>query len=460
MNQPNQQGTPARKESWQDGIEGASPKRSLYHTVLRTDAYVRDNLSDEYLEFWVAVQLDPKADKWRVMHYKLYDMMNEDGDFKPEIVASSVPFIEAVAHLSKSEYFATKQLLHKVVDIKTRYPEAQYPEMRVVYYDIPHYKEAAAVEGLAFDKSNAPYRRVQGMIFADGVFKRSEIAKSILAVENKDNLNARPVMEAGILSDIFSTSSARAATLDGILRVYESLSLMDEFADRIGGFYLSVQKMLGQKESFDAIEDVTGEERKHMIKEASRYVEGTYEDIERFLVEDAAKALDKAESKGVHVEPFRKFLAECEVYLHMLNASIRLPQLERSLMAASQADVSLAIRIQESVSKAEVKFKQLGGTDEQVDQLKAWVANPNKDSVPAWLPGFLTRYRASRKNVMAKVQARNAKIRDVQLMSADVKPPLAEDPKLQPAPAAEQDDKPASKADKPAAGGKKSAPGA
>ncbi len=447
--------TPKRVESWQDGVNEASPKRALYHVALRTEGYVSNNLTDNSLEFWVALRTDPKADKWRVMHYKLFDMDQNDGKFKSTpVTEKDVSFMEALAHLSRNEYIAKKQVMHTIVDMDSKYPAASFPELRVHYYDIPHYKDAANVEGVAFDEYNDPYRRIEGKIFADATFKRSEVAKSILAVENPQNLNARPVMEAGILSDIFSTSSARAATLDGIIRMGECLSVMDGFATDIAAFYMSIQRMLGEKATLETIEGMSAAERKTVSDSAARLVEGDYDYILRYILPAATEKLEQAEKLGVHVEPFNKFVAECEVYLHMLNASIRLPKLEESLHSINSSDMDQVIKIQRSMQQAEQTFKRLGGTEEQVDQLKAWVANTNKESIPGWLPGFLNRYYVSRGKVMANVQARNAKLRDVATLAAQVKPPV-EDPLPQgaalPAPASEQDDAPKAAAKKTAA---------
>ncbi len=424
--QPEQpQNANKRKESWDDGVAEASPKRALYHSELRTGGYINQNLVENYVEFWAALRVDSKADTWRIMHYMLFDLNQEDGIFKAEVVEAEVNFMQAVAHLSRSEYLAEKGLMHKVADMEQKYPAATYPELRLHYYDIPHYKDAANVEGIAFDAYNDPYRRIEGKVFADATFRRAEVKKSILAVENpQQSAAAGPVMEAGILSDIFSTSSARAASLEGIIRMGQCLSVMDEFATQIAAFYLSVQKMLKQTPSLDAIEGLAAQERKTVLRGAEQESTKDYEQIVDDLLPRALDLLDTAKEHGVHVEPFEKFVAECEVYVHMLNASIRLPQLEKSLYSASQSDVHQIVEIQQSMQKAQKKFIELGGGEEQVDQLKAWVANTEKTSVPTWLPGFLTRYYTSRSKVMANVQARNARMRDVTLMAASVKPPL------------------------------------
>lgn len=411
--------------SWQDDVHAASPKRALYHTALRTGGYVNNNLAENYVEFWAILRTDPQQDKWRIMHYKLFDMNLEEGKFvSARILDKDVDFIEAIAHLSRNEYVANKQMMHSITDMDSKYPGTQYPELRVHYYDIPHYKDAAHVEGIAFDQYNNPYRRLEGKIFADATFRRRDVVKSILAVENTENINAGPV-EAGILSDIFSTSSARAATLDRIIRMGECLNVMDDFAVSIAAFYMSVQKMLGQVATLDAIESMTANERKTVLRKAAHLAVGSYDRIVEYVLPTATEQLEKAEGTlGIHTEPFSKFLAECEVYLHLLNASIRLPKLEQSLHSINNADMDQVIQIQQSMQKAEQTFKRLGGTEEHVDQLKAWVANPSKEDIPAWLPNFLNRYYVARSKALAKSQARDAQLRDIKLMSTQVKPPV------------------------------------
>lgn len=425
-----------RTPSWQDGQADAAPKRALYHTALRTDAYVNENMVENYVEFWAAIRVDAKADAWRVMHYMIFDLDKADGKFVAEVITpTNVSFIEAVGNLARSEYLSGKMLRHAGDDMAEKYPADQYPELRVHYFDLQHYKSAANVEGIAFDEYNDPYRRVEGRIFSDATFKRSEVAASILKAEQGDAQPNR--IEPGLLSDIFSTSSARPGTLDGIIRMGECLSVMDEFVIRIGAFYLSVHDMLGEKASFDGIEGLEEDEKKAIFKMAERHKEGSYGHVINYLLPEAQELLEKARDKGVHTEPFEKFLGECEVYVHMLNASLRLPQMESRMYSASNTDIRIITEIKDSILSAKKRFLQLGGTEEQMDKLTAWIANPNKQPVPGWMSGFLNRYYTSRSKVMAKVQARNAKLNDVALMTAQVKPPLEDQAaaKALPAPA-------------------------
>lgn len=427
-----------RTPSWQDGVNDATPKRAQFYTALRTDAYINQNMVENYLEFWAAFRVDAKTDKWRVMHYMMFDMNLADGKFVAEKVTDSdVGFMEAVGHLARSEYLSDKMLTRIEDNVETLYPAAKYPELRVHYHDLTHYKDAANVEGVAFDEYNDPYRRVEGKIFSDATFKRSEVAASILAAEQTQDPALKNRMEAGLLSEIFSTSSARLGTLDAVIKMGECLSVMDDFAVGIAAFYLGVQKMTGRAASFDAVEGLTADEKKAVLTKAKEWRNDTYGNLIK-LVSTQNAHLHEAKHLGVHTEPFEKFLAECEVYLHMLNASLQLPQLEQSMYSASNADVDAIIRIKESVERAAAKFISLGGTEEQMDRIKAWIANQDKEQVPGWLPGFLTRYYTARGKVMAKVQARNAQARDVATMPAEVKPALTDDrPKALPEPETE-----------------------
>ncbi len=417
-----------RTPSWQDGVAAATPQRARYYDTLRTNAFINDKMGPSYLEFWAALQIDAKNDQWRVMHYKLFDLELDDGRFEAEVVTQKdVSFIEAVAQLSRLEYLAAKLIMHSATEMEKDYPPTKFPELRTHYFDITHFRHAANVEGIAFDEHHDPYRRLQGKIFSDATFRRSEVAQSILAADQARDAAAINKMEAGLLADIFTTSSTRPATLDGILRMGECLNIMDEFATDIAAFYCSVQLMLNIKPDLTGIDGLDAETLKAVTRSVNFKYRKSYEAIKDDLLPTAAERLDEAEKKGVHVEPFRKFLAECEVYVHMLNSSIKLPMLEKSLMSASQADTNLLTEIQRSMALAQQKFLSLGGSEEKMDQIKAWIANPAKDDVPGWLPGFLTRYYTSRSKVMAKVQARTAQQRDVALMSTEVKPPLTDD---------------------------------
>lgn len=420
--------------SWDDGALAALPRKSTYFDALRTDAFMNYNVVENYVEFWAALKVNAADDKWRVMHYMIYDLDKPDGKFVSEqTTKQDVSFPEAVAMISKQEYIAEKMMTHKELDLATLYPPAQYPELKVHFFDLEHYKRGANIEGIAFDEQGQPYRRVEGRVFSNATFKRSEVVKSILAVEQaRDVPSVQAKIEGGILSDIFASASDRAASLDNILKIGQVLGTMDEFAAQVGAFYLSIQRAVKRDDKFDLIEGLQPDEKKEVLKRVEDLTPVRANDTKPFpkiledLIPEMNAQLESAKSLGVHVEPFQKFAAECELYANLLYASQNLQKLERGFTSVNNSDTSLITQIRESVDRAQRKFIDLGGTQDQMDKLKAWVANPKKDPIPNWLPGFLTRYYTSRANVMQKVQDRQAGVTQVNTMPVEVKPPVSD----------------------------------
>lgn len=447
-----------------DNVAAALPQKSTFFDAIRTNAFVNHNLVENYVEFWAALKVDPENDKWRVMHYMVYDLDRADGKFVAEqVTKEDVNFPEAVAQVAKAEYTASRMMTHADFDLEKQYPANLYPEMKAHFYDLEHFKRAANIEGIAFDEYNAPYRRVEGRIFASGTFKRSEVRDSILAAEQADdNPRVQAKIEGGILSDLFATASDRAASLDSILKIGQVLSTMDEFANHVGGFYIAIQQVmkdslenqkaatdsrrakeieridagiasLVEHDAFARIEGLSPDEKKDVLSQAQSNVPGKLNEKTGFrkiideIIPEMNEKLETVKSLGVHVEPFQKFTAELELYANLLYASQNLAKLERGFVSASNSDTNLITEIRSSVDRAQKKFIDLGGTQEQMDKLKAWVANPRKDPIPGWVPGFLTRYYTSRSRVMQKVQDRQAGIRDVKIMSTEVKPPITDE---------------------------------
>ena len=428
---------PPKKEnaSWDDQMAAALPQKSTYFDSMRTTAFVNHNLVENYMEFWAAIKVDNRNDQWRVMHYMVYDLDKRDGKFVSEqVTKQDVSFPEAVAQISRAEYTASKLMTHVDFDVEKQYPAARYPEMKVHFYDLPHFKEAANTEGIAFDEFGQPYRRIEGKIFANATFKRSEVGATILAAEQaRDNPAVQAKIEGGILSDLFATASDRSAGFNNILKVAESLSIMDQFASQVGSFYLAIQKAVKLSDGFDKIEGLSPDEKTEALRLAQQGVPGGTTEANAFrkildgVIPQMNQTLDSAKAIGVHVEPFQKFTAECELYTNLLFASQNLAKLERGFVSANNSDTSLITQIRESVDRAQRKFNDLGGTQDQMDKLKAWVANPKKDPVPAWVPGFLTRYYGARAKIMGKVAERKAGVSTVNTMSTQVKPPVTDE---------------------------------
>lgn len=448
----------------EDQVAQALPQRSTFFNAMRTNAFVNHNIVENYVEFWSALQVDAEQDKWRVMHYMVYDLDRKDGKFVSEqVTKQDVNFAEAVAQIAKAEYTASKLITHADFDVEVQYPPQLFPEMKVHFYDLEHYKKAANIEGIAFDEYNIPYRRVDGKIFQSATFKRSEVRDTILAVEQaRDNEKVQAKIEGGILSDLFATASDRVSSLDNILKIGQVLSTMDNFATQVGAFYLAIQKAtndsyVGMRNSADPrrkdeiekldasianlathgkfarIEGLTPEEKEDILNNAKGLVPSGMNEKNGFrkiieeIIPDMYSSLESVKAQGVHVEPFQKFTAELELYANLLYASQNLAKLERGFASVSNSDTSLITEIRQSVDRAQKKFLDLGGTQDQMVKLKAWVANPKKDPIPGWVPGFLTRYYTSRAKVMQKVQDRQAGLTQVNTMTTEVKPPVTDE---------------------------------
>ncbi len=444
-------------------VAAALPQRSSFFDAMRTQPFVNHNIVENYVEFWAALKVDAENDKWRVMHYMVYDLDRADGKFVSEkVTKNDVGFAEAVAQIAKAEYTASKLITHADFDIAKQYPPHLFPEMKVHFYDLEYYKKAANIEGIAFDEYNAPYRRVEGKVFQSATFKRSEIRDTILAVEQaRDNPHVQAKIEGGILSDLFATASDRTSSLDSILKIGQVLSTMDDFASQVGGFYLAIQKALKDSTGsmranadsrrtdeiarldraladlethakFERIEGLTPDEKADALERSKRYIPQGMNDKNGFrkiieeLIPQMNQRLETVKALGVHVEPFQKFTAELELYANLVHASQNLGKLERGFSSVSNSDTSLITEIRQSTDRAFKKFLELGGTNEQMDKLHAWVANPKKDPIPNWVPGFLTRYYTARSKVMQKVQDRQASVRQVATLPVEVKPPVTD----------------------------------
>lgn len=445
---PGSKPEPAKEtQSWDDKVADALPAKATFFNAMRTDAFVNHNVINNFVEFWVALQVNEREDKWRVMHYLAYDLDQKDGKFQSEVVTKTdVTFPEAVFQLARAEYTAEKMLTHKRVDVPAKYPAENFPELKVHYYDVEHYKPAANIEGFAFDEYNQPYRRVQGKIFADATFKRSEVANSILGIgqaETNDKIRAR--VEEGILSDIFNAAVEPYGSLETKLTIGQVLALMDEFTVQVSGVYLGVRKMLRLEANLDAVAWLSPADREDFGKVAEKLVAGVneanaYKHLKDELLPRANDILTQVKALGVHTEPFQKFVAECELYINLVHAAQNVARLNEAMMRPNGSDGNLLVQIREAVDRAQAKFIDLGGTEEKMDKLKAWVAkysraeaDPEKDlkkreeMVPPWLAGFMSRYYERRSAIMKRVHERNAGLTQVKLLPAGVKPGVTDE---------------------------------
>lgn len=433
---------PAREkdaESWNDGINAAMPAKAQFFDAMRTDAYQNLNLVENHVEFWAALRVDPAEDKWRVMHYMVFALDRDDGKFVSEVHVKDgsgkprdVSFAEAVSHLARADFVASNLSMRAIEDFDDKYPAGQYPEIKAHYHDLEHYKGVANIEGIAFNQNNEPYRRIEGKIFTDGTFERSEVNKSILAVDGAREVpQVKAKIEGGILSDIFSSHADKNASLDQLLNIGKVLIVMDQFAVQVGAAYLAAQVAAGKDDGFDRIEGLSAADKKKILEQARNALPTLKEDTAAkkalsAIIPEMNEKLEEAEALGVYVEPFQKFSAEMELYFNLVNASKNRSKLMSDVLSPSNADGNMVTDIVRSVEQAQRKFYDLGGSQEQMDKLKAWVVSPNKEQIPGWIPGFLTRYYTSRGKVMEKVQQRRAGATEVKVMPAEVKPPVSD----------------------------------
>lgn len=423
---------PAKQESatWNDQLSAAEPQKSAYFDCVRTHAYENQHLATDYVEFWVALQVDRNKDLWRVMHYMIFDLQEADGKFKSTTVSDKdCSFAEAMYHMSKFDSMATALPTHtRIANMEERFPVDKYPELKAYFFDVEYYKLVANILHMAFDEAHHPYRTIEGKVFLSSTFKRSEVVNSILAAERAQNKPGTAAkIEAGVLSDIYNAASGGQATLDSLLKAGEMLAELDSFASYMVAFYLGVQKCLQRNDKLDKIQGLSSEERGALYKRGAGILAASggskISEMLSWLLPDAAMILEGAKEGGVHVEPFQKHLAECELYAHLLNASQNRSKFQASLQSATGADTSALADARSAIKKAQDKFIQLGGTLERFDRLQEWVANDKKELIPAGLTGFLERYYTARRRTMKAIQdKKSSALRDANTMPVKVKP--------------------------------------
>lgn len=419
-------------QSWDDQLAMALPRTSTYFNAVRTEAYENRNPVSNYIEFWVSLRVDQEQDKWRVMHYVIFDLDLNDGKFKSEVASKNdCSFAESIWHLSKFNSMASAMGTNKPLEMMTeKFPLDKFPEMKVYFFDLENYKVAANIEGIAFDEAERPYRRVEGKVVCSASFTRSELNKSIVSPAlARENPKVSVRIEDGVLSDIFNSSSATGASLDDVLKVGQALACLDKFAECMGAFYVGIQKILNKDDKFDKIQCLTEAEKKNLYKAADKLLNTESPDLYGLLngeLRRAAEQLIGAKALGVHVEPFQKHLAECELYVHLLEASMNLSKYRASLQSPHGTDLYSLTKIQQAVKAAQGKFVDLGGTAEHFDRLQAWVANDKKEVIPPWVVTWFDRYYDQRQKTMKRVQAGQSTGRAVETMSVKVKPPIVE----------------------------------
>lgn len=154
---------------------------------------------------------------------------------------------------------------------------------------------------------------------------------------------------------------------------------------------------------------------------------GDFDTIIDDIIPQMNSILDEAAEMGANVEPFRKHAAECELFAHLQKAALNRSKLEKAFLQASigdSADAKFVANVRRATEAAAGKFYQLGGTQDKMTKLKAFVADPKNDkAIPEWIPGFVTRYYVQRAKAVEEVKTRQKNLaRDVQTLPHEVKP--------------------------------------
>lgn len=400
-----------------DNPANASPYESQWVTSMRTNAYLEKNPTGEMAVFWVAFK--EAGEKWRVMQYTFLD--DEDGGLESKVIKQGVDFKAAVEALGTVELGWDGTPSFTKVDVTVKYPNEKGLQSYIT--DVDYFQSAAEAEGFAFNQYMEPYRQIEGKVFENARIPLDNLRSAATAGGSlPEDSPTRLRMESGVLGDIFAMEAGRKASLDDMLKAYETLSKMDGFAEVFGSLYLSFQNIVGVDEKFGKVQGMSDEDKEKMYKKAAAKA-GGHDAIEQDICPRMYQILGEAEGMGVNVEPWRKLTAECELYSHLLKASQIRSKMEASFLNGS-LDGDVVAQVRGSVEAAAEKFTQLGGTQEKVDKLKAWVADPKcAKNIPNWLPEFLTRYHTSRATVVRRAEERQKRLAfDVATMPGAVKP--------------------------------------
>lgn len=426
--QKNEEKKPTQKSTWDDGLAAATPTRAQFFKSMRTSLFKDKDAYREYHTFMAAFQVDEARDQWIVMNYTSSPESDNNSFVATRPVKELVGFMKAVEYLATFEYNKIGFDQEPLADVEKVYPPQKSPVLDLHYHDVEHFKKVGAIEGLHFDENGDVYRTVKGVIFGNVAFKLSQLNQEVSLRDGTVGKGKAELIEPGLLSEVFfSSASPRTATLDNVIKMGKCLSQMDKFALEMGAFYLTIQKALGMKANFDLVQGLDTDNQAKVVALAAKKSGSDFDDALE-LLDEASDTLSNVARLGVYTEPFAKTLAECVVYTQMLKASVLLPKLFSGINTVSNNDISFITEIEQAVESAQEAFITLCGdrksAEQRMDRLKAWIADPEKEKIPSWIPGFLTRYYTTRGNVMEQVNARRANMNDVSLLPADVRPPL------------------------------------
>lgn len=426
-------------ESSQNKAEEAA-LRSSFFTAMRTRAFVTPDKPDTIM-LWVGIQTDAEKDEWRVMRYSFEDMHRADGIIQSQILNNKTSFFDALAILGNHEFVSLNTLTPVDKEIEERYPGREFPEFDKYFREIEYFKVVGNINGVGFDRNATPHLTKDGFLFTDGRFMRGEVTDLIKVPETvRTNDFIRQKVGSSAVSDFSAVAAAPGRKpLENELMAAQVMWSLDQFSISVGVLYKSILKTLGvQDDDMSMVRFPSPAHKEEYLKLVEDEVpnglsrdRGCDRILEDVIPEARDRLMQAKEESGVFTKPYESFLAQCEVYVHLLNGAIKLARLTRSMENPHSTDISLVGKIKESVEKAETRFRELGGTEETTYRLRAWVQEVKErmeafdrgekkavdaDIIPAWLPAHLSRYFAQRELAWESMKLKRQQKNGLQLL--------------------------------------------
>ena len=406
------------------------PMSAKYATVARTSSVLFKSLSGDQegssVEFRRMERTTLGGDVWKVLHFTLYTLDGED-KMKVTTQKEGINFAQALDLLVSFENGSRAQenTNKQIVDLDSD----KFPFLKNEFFTVEHFMAVAEREGVVFDQNGTPHvKGNDGRIVSDGVFKVADIesaraAYSGAAMTPGDAINT---LEKGVLMELFDKASAKGdfnATLTG----FNALGHMDGVVSTIQCYSYCMRAFLDERIDVEA--EIRGKSEK-LSRQEENDIRGFFAQLtssskDQLIASSlqylaaANDCVNKIEKVGVHAEPYRKFVAHCELATHVIRAQVAMNAVKKS----RGDNTPMIEQIRDDVAKAEQKFRKIGATNGEVELLKAAVLKDTQPVMPAVVKDFISRYKSGRESIVKKLEARQKAANDPgALLTAKNKP--------------------------------------